>query len=744
MFAARLTRNQQFALVGIVLALGTLILYWPMLRNGFTNFDDDAYITGNPHVKAGLTWSGVVWAFKTDRGALWFPLTWVSHMLDCQLYGLNPGGHHLTNLLFHIANTLLLFLLLNHLTGALWRSGFVAALFAWHPLHVESVAWAAERKDVLSAFFWMLTLLAYTRYVTSGKWQVTRTASFLSRVTCHVSLYYWLALFFFACGLMSKPMVVTLPFVLLLLDFWPLNRFRWTNPPAEKFPSISELAVSVKSIAGLILEKLPFLALSAAGSVVTYLAQKHGGAMSDDSLSFRVANALWAYVRYVSKVLWPVDLAVIYPFQERGLAGLAIAAALLLTLWSGLFILLARRRPWLFVGWFWFLGTLVPVIGLVQVGAQSMADRFAYLPSIGLFILVVWGLTDFFGPQPRRQKILALTGIAALAGCLAVTSVQLKYWRNSITLFSHAVAVTADNYVAYASLGQALDAIGLEDQALTFCRESVRIEPHYPLGQFFLGMVLWKKGAPNEAIGPLNAAAKSMPQDPVVQYNLGKFLLEHGQPDGAVAHFAAALNDNPDFSEAHNALGKTFLAQGKLQPAAGQLSLAAELDPGNPQFHYDYGTVLLANSNLDEAVAQFSEATRLKPDFADAQGNLAVAFARQGKTAEAIAHFSRAVELQPDNPGMHFNLGLALLDHHQPAEAAAQFSEDLRLVPNETKAHYRLAQALQQQNKPADAVLHYRKALRLAPNFPEAKNELDQILAAHPELKNSAALDTAK
>jgi tetratricopeptide (TPR) repeat protein len=732
MFTAKLTRNQQFALVCLVLALGTLILYWPMMRNGFNNFDDDLYITGNPHVKAGLTWAGVIWAFKTDCGALWFPLTWISHMLDCQLYGLNPGGHHLTNLVFHIANTLLLFWLLDNLTGALWRSAFVAALFAWHPLHVESVAWAAERKDVLSAFFWMLTLLAYTRYAQKGPGAPDARRS---------TREYFLALFFFACGLMSKPMVVTLPFVLLLMDFWPLNRCRWTNPPAEKFPSISELAVSVKSIAGLTLEKLPFFALAAAGSAVTYLAQKSGGAMSGDSFSFRVANALWAYMRYISKIFWPVNLAVIYPFQERGLAGLAILAALLLTVWSGLFILLARRRPWLFVGWFWFLGTLVPVIGLVQVGAQSMADRFSYLPGIGLFILVVWGLSDVLGAQPRRQKALALAGIAALAGCLAVTSLQLKYWRNSITLFRHAIEVTTDNHVACACLGQALDAMGLEDQALTFCRESVRIEPNYPLGQFYLGLVLWKKGEPDEAIGHLNAAAKSMPHNTAIQYNLGKFLLEHGQPDKAAAHFAAALNDNPDFSEAHNALGKTLLAQGKLQPAAGQLSQAAALDPGNPQFHYDYGTVLLANSNLDEAIAQFSEAARLKPDFADAQGNLAVAFARQGKTAEAIAHFSKAVELQPDNPEAHFNLGLAFLNHDQPTEAAAQFSEELRLKPNEMKAHYRLAQALQRQNKLAGAVLHYREALRLTPDFPEARNELDKIFAAHPELKSPAALD---
>jgi len=725
MFMAKLTRNQLFAVVCLGLMLGTLILYWPVTRDGFTNFDDDAYITGNPHVNAGLTWAGVVWAFKSGYADNWHPLTWISHMLDCNLYGLNPGGHHLTNLLFHIANTLLLFLLLNQLTGVLWRSAFVAALFAWHPLHVESVAWAAERKDVLSAFFWMLALLSYTRYAQARLRVEGRRSSAGNSGSVPSSrlstLNYFLTLFSFACGVMSKPMVVTLPFVLLLLDFWPLQRF------------------NTSMLQRLLLEKIPFFALALAGSIVSYLVQKTGGAVSNDPLSFRVANVLWAYVRYISKVFWPVDLAVIYPFPDQGLVVSAVIATLLLVMCSIAFILLARRQPYFFVGWFWFLGTLVPAIGIVQVGSASMADRYTYLPSIGLFILVVWGFSDFFGSQPRRQKIPALAGIVALAGCLAVTSIQLKYWRNSITLFSHAYAVTTGNYVACACLGQALDAVGMENQALTFCAEAVRLNPDYPPGQFFLGMVLWEKGEPDEAIGHINTAAQAAPHDPVFQYNLGKFLLEHGLPEKAAARFAAALSDDPDFSEAHYALGNTFLKQGKFQQAAGQLSQAVVLGPGNPQFHYDYGTVLIANSNIDEAIAQFSEAARLKPDFADAQDMLAVAFIEQGKMAEAIAHFSKVVELQPASPAARFNLGLAFLNNHQAAEAAVQFSEELRLAPNETKAHYRLAQALQQQNKPAEAVFHYCQALRLTPDFPEAKNELDKILTAHPELKNSGS-----
>jgi tetratricopeptide (TPR) repeat protein len=719
-----------------MLALVTLVVYWPITHHGFTNFDDDGYITGNSHVKSGLTWSGMVWAFENTETTNWHPLTWISHMVDCQLYGLNPGSHHLTNLLFHIANTLLLFLLLNELTGALWRSAFVAALFAWHPLHIESVAWAAERKDVLSAFFWMLTLIAYTRYAqkrSRAEGRGSRESSALPALDSRLwTLDYGLALFFFACGLMSKSMVVTLPFVLLLIDFWPLNRFRWAGKTS---PSNSEAASVIKMNAGLILEKLPFFALAAAGSVATYLVQKTSGAVSNDTLSFRMANALWSYMRYIFKTFWPADLAVIYPFPSHWLAGLAIVAAALLVIGSGLFIFLAGRHPCLLVGWFWFLGTLVPVIGLVQIGSQSMADRYMYIPSIGLFILVVWGLNDLPGSWPQKQKIVVLAGTAALAGCLACTWVQLKYWQDSISLFRHAMEVTTDNHVACACLAQALDAIGQEDEALILCTNAVRIEPNYPPGQFFLGMILLKKGKSEEALNHLSAAARLAPFDTTMHYNFGKVLLDFDRPKEAAACFIATLGNNPNFTEAHNGLGKAYWKQGKLDQATNQLSQAVTLEPDNPQFHYDFGTVLLANSNVNEAIAQFSEALRLKSDDADAHGNLAVAFIRQGRAREAVIHFSEAVRLQPNDPERRFNLGLALLDNHQPAEAAFQFSEELRLAPDETKAHYRLAQALQQQNKLAGAVRHYREALRLLPDFPEAKAALDQILSTNPNLK---------
>ena len=673
------TQNQLFAIICFVLAAVTLAVYWPLTSHPFINFDDDEYIVGNPHVTSGLSWTNVAWAFQSGKAANWHPLTWISHMMDCDLYGLNPGGHHLTNLIFHIANTLLLFLLLKQMTGAMWCSALVAALFAWHPLHVESVAWASERKDVLSAFFWMLTLLAYAGYAKRPN-----------------IAGYMLALLFFACGLMSKPMVVTLPFVLLLLDFWPLAR-------------ISNFKLRKENLK-ILLEKIPFFALAAAASAVTFLVQKNAGAFWQSPLPTRLANAVLAYVRYLSKIFWPTDLAVVYPYPHHWPALFVAGAALLLVMWSALFIFRAKRNPYLIVGWLWFLGTLVPTIGLVQVGSQSMADRYTYIPSIGLFILVVWGVNDLFDSWPERKKFLPLAASVALVGCLAVTSLQLNYWQSSIQLFLRAVSVTTDNYVAYNTLGKAFEKSGQKEKALFIYSETVRLEPRYPEGQFNLAMSLLEFGKTDEALEHLKMAANLTPHDPDIQYVLGIYFMQHDQLEEAAHRFNVALADRPEFPEAHNALGSALSRQGR----------------------------------LDEAIAQFSDSLRLKPDFAVAHENWAAVLVKQNKIAQAIPHFAEAVRLKPGDPEMHFNFGLALLDNHQPAEAAAQFSEELRLTPNETKAHFRLAQALQQQNKSAEAVIQYQAALRLMTDFPEAKAALDQILSANPNLKTREPLDTGK
>ena len=661
MFTANPTRKQLSAAICFTLALVTAALYWPMLHHPFIIVDDDQYITSNSHIQAGLTWSGLVWAFRTGYAANWHPLTWLSHMLDCQLYGLNPGGHHSTNLIFHVINTLLLFLWLQQLTGALWRSAMVAALFAWHPLHVESVAWAAERKDVLSAFFWMLTLIAYTRYVRESKVQSPKS-----------KVFYCLSLLAFACGLMSKPMVVTLPFVLLLLDFWPLDRFssfKFQVSSSEKSSTLNS-QLSTESAGRLIGEKLPFFALALAGSLVTYQVQKIAGAVwSAGSLSIysRVGNALLSYMRYLSNSFWPVDLAILYPYHTHCPVGLAIGTALLLAVWSGLFLWRARQNPYLLVGWLWFLGTLVPTIGIVQVGSQSIADRYMYLPSIGLFIIVAWSLNDFLNWRPHWRRIVTLAGGVVLAGCLAATRTQLGYWQNSLKLLTHTIAVTTDNYSMYNALGTLLEQAGQKDEAMVWYGRAIQVASHYP----------------------------------PAQYNLGMALLKRNWPEQAAEHLAIVIKLMPDEAGPHYSLGRAWLAIGR----------------------------------TDDAAAQFNETLRLDPSYAEAHNELALIFIKADKTNEALAHFSEAVRLRPDDAQMRFNFGLALLNNHQPAQAATQFAAELRLAPDETKAHFRLAQALQQQNQLGGAIEHYREALRLTPEFPDAKAALDQILSTHPNLK---------
>jgi protein O-mannosyl-transferase len=709
----KLTKSRLSALICFALGIITFILYLPVRHDAFTNFDDGGYIMENTHVTSGLRWSNIAWSFTHSYAGYWMPLTWISHMIDCQLFGLNAGEHHLVNVLFHIANTILLFWWLKELTGAPWRSAFVAALFSWHPLRVESVAWACERKDVLSAFFWFLTLIAYGRYV--------KVRASNNRPQARVN--YVLALLMFACGLMSKPMVVTLPCVLLLLDFWPLERF--------SFPVSNS---QIRNLAGLIIEKVPFFILAGIECAITCFAQTSVGVVSEQTFAFRLTKALWEYIRYISKIFCPVNLAVVYPFPTEAPIAPGILAACLLVTFSIIFIFALRKRPYLLVGWLWFLGTLVPVIGIAKTGEIFMADRYTYLPSIGIYILLTWGLAGSFESR-RRKEFLAVAGAAALAVCLILTSIQIRYWRDSITLFRHALAVTTNNYIACASLAEALDAVGHDDEAEKYSEEAVQIEPKYASGQFYLGMILWKKGDVADAFYRLNYAIKEAPHVPGFQYNLGKFLLEQGLPDKAAEHFSAALDDDPDFAQAHNGLGKTLLKEGKLPQAADQLSQAVVLDPNNAQYHYDLGTVLLADSQPDRAIAEFSQAIRLQPDLADAEENLAVALAGQGKLSEAIAHFLKVVQLRPNDPEGWFNLGFAYLNNHQPANAATQFTQELRLAPNQSKAHYRLAQALEQENKPAEAASHYYEALRLTPNFPDAQKELDEILAAHPELR---------
>jgi len=618
-------KRHRVVVIGLVLAFATAALYWPVTRHDFINIDDPRFIINNQHTQSGLTWPGIQWAFQTVLTENWQPLTWISHMADCQFYGLNAGGHHLTSLLLHVANTVLVFLLLEQMTGALWRSASVAALFAWHPLHIESVAWVAERKDVLCAFFWLLSVMAYVRYA-----KKRQKISFI------------LSLLLFAAALMSKPMAVTLPFVLLLLDFWPLKRF-------QNFPAQNRMRLT----AALVAEKIPFFALSLALGIVTVFAQKAGGELMPLAalpLQTRLESALLGYVTYLSKTFWPSKLAVFYPYLPDFPASHIIGAALLLGALTTLCVLSMRQRPWLVVGWFWFLGTLTPVIGLVQVGLQSVADRYMYLPSLGLFIGVVWELENYSSQHSSGKKFLPLLGGAALAGCLAATIIQLNYWQNSATLALHAMKVTKNNYVAYDSLGRALIELGQPERALPFCTEAVKIKPDWLQGQFSLGTALGETGRTNEAVEHFQAIVNLVPDFPDGRFRLGQALMQCGKPDEAIKQYAEVLRLNPNFADAQLNWGVALAAQSKTAEAIPHFAEAVRLNPGDPDARFDLGLAFLDNHRPVEAAAQFSGELRLTPNETKAHFRLAQALQQENKSADALIHYREALRLMPEFP----------------------------------------------------------------------------------------------
>ncbi len=517
-----ISRQRRNDLICLCLVLATIAVYWPVRQFQFVNYDDIYYVYLNPHVRSGVTPSAVAWAFSARYRSNWHPLTWVSHMLDCQLFGLDPGAQHMVNVMFHIGSVLLLFHVLNRMTAAPWRSAFVAALFALHPLHVESVAWIAERKDVLSAFFWMLTMWAYVRHVEK---LTVRSSQF--------SVHYVLALVFFTLGLMAKPMLVTLPFVLLLLDYWPLGRTRWAKPAVgEKLE---------KPLTQLMAEKLPFLALAAASCVVTVWAQS-GAISSLEKLPLvtRLANAVVSYASYLSKAVWPRNLAVFYPYAKLSSQEIVIAVGVLIGIsaWS---IWKARRQPHFIVGWLWYLGTLIPVIGLVQVGQQSMADRYTYLPLIGIFMVLAWAVPPSVIQQRVSRQIIA-GAAAALLGTFAVgCRLQVRYWENTETLFRHALQVTKDNWIAHYNLGFALAQAGNVPKALEHFEEAVRIKPDYADAQYNLGRALILLGRRSEAVSHWGQALQAKPDDIETQNDLARLLATLPRSEGGDSGRAVTL-----------------------------------------------------------------------------------------------------------------------------------------------------------------------------------------------------------
>ena len=569
----------------MILALWT---FSSCLSNGFVSYDDHSYVAENPRVQSGVTWSGIKWAFTSFSQANWHPLTWLSHMLDCQVYGLNPAGHHATSVLLHTINTSLLFVLLRKMTGSLWRSFFVAALFGIHPLHVESVAWISERKDVLSGVFFMLTLIAYARY-----------ANQKDAVRGRARSWYWCSVGLNAAGLMCKPMLVTLPFVLVLLDYWLLARISprscsrrrqsaltseaETSPPTDVGGYDAKTVSPLREISGLAVEKIPFLVLAGASCIITLLAQKSGGTVAVTEalpINARFENALVAWCRYLGKLFWPADLAVFYPYPSRWQPTTVIFAALLLAGLTAAIVALFRRS-YLVTGWFWFLGMLVPVIGLVQVGGQSMADRYTYLPSIGIFIAVVWMSAELVGRIGRFRLAIPSLGVGVVFGCFLLTRTQVGYWKNTETLFTHALQVTQGNYVALASLGN---------------------------------------------------------------YELRN----KNQPARAIELFERAIALKPDFAEVYNNLGYALYQSGRLDDATLRFKQAVQY--GYDLAHVSLGVALAARGRMDEALKEFETAVSLQPDSAEAQCNLGVALHALGRREEAERHLRLALELHPHFP----------------------------------------------------------------------------------------------
>jgi tetratricopeptide (TPR) repeat protein len=572
--------DEKLIIAGIIalLVIGTMACYSGTVKNGFVNYDDAVYVTKNAAVLKGLSVDGFRWAFTTTYASNWHPLTWLSHMVDVQAFGLNPAGHHFTSLFFHIIAVVLLFGFMRSMTGELWPSAFVAALFALHPLHVESVAWAAERKDVLSAVFGFATLWAYACYARRPD-----------------VIKYALVMTLFALGLMAKPMLVTLPLVMLLLDYWPLER----------------RAINRQSILKLVTEKVPLLAMSIASAIVTVIAQKAAIADFDRiGLPIRMANAITSYCIYIRQVFWPIKLAVIYPYREHPNPFAVAVCALLLIGVSVTVLMAGRHKKYLTTGWLWYLVTLVPVIGIVQVGSQPHADRYMYLPSIGVFIIVSRGMKAVIDSVKNSTKLLLK--IAPVAVILAISGLswkQVENWKTDGTLFSHAIAVTKGNYIAYNNLGYFFERLGRRDDAMASYQKSLDVCPGYASAHCNLGLLLMDMGRTDEAMVHYQKALELDPGYVKVHNNLGLLLARTGRTDEALIHYRRAFELNPDRAKAHNDFGALLEMMGRADEAEDHYRKALEFDPDLDEAHNNLGLRLAKTGRTGEALCPFPEGT---------------------------------------------------------------------------------------------------------------------------------------
>ncbi len=671
------------AVIAACLALGTLWVYWPVKDFPFVNYDDDEYVYDNPHVLSGLTLNNVRWAFCTTSAANWHPVTWLSLMLDRDLFGPTAGGYHFTNVCLHIFNALLLFGVLLNMTGALWRSALVSFLFALHPLHVESVAWVSERKDLLCTFFMLLSLWAYCRYAK------TKNGTLYVRT-----------LIYFTLGLMAKPMIITLPLVLLLLDYWPLNRL-------ALYGKNEGLRTSVRRM---IVEKIPFVLLSVASCVVTLVAQKASGAVASSPLDFRLSNAVLSYAQYVVHAVWPVHLAFFYPLPKTISIPMVAISSLALVGISYAAIRTMRSASWFFVGWFLYLVTLLPVIGIVRVGSQSMADRYTYVPLTGLLVIAAWGVSHFVKSNVLRRKFAGAGATAALVAVALLARKQVGCWQDSAALFRHALSVTNGNYVAHNNLGKVLYMQNMPDSALFHFSEALKIFPGYPAALYNTGFIVMQQGKPRDALPYLQKAVLSDSNYAHAYECLGETYETLGLESLAIAGYLRAISCRPDLFAPWYRLSIALLNHGSLDSAIICLDSALLRQPSNWEAHYYLGAAYLRKSNADRALLQFAQATKLNP----LSWRLSLAIGEElfkgNRVSSALRLYSRAVRLAPDSIQPRIDRGVAFAINNQLDSAIADFYRVLTKDPGLAQAHFYLSQGYARFGMPDSALFHARRA----------------------------------
>jgi tetratricopeptide (TPR) repeat protein len=656
----------------------TFAVFGQTLAHDFINYDDDLYVYKNPVVEKGLTLNGAAWALTYGKIGHWHPLTWMTHMADCRVYGLWAGGHHLTNVMLHAAAVVLLFLALREMTGSLWRSAFVAAVFGIHPLRAESVAWIAERKDVLSGVFFMLALWAYARYARQpSRWRFTAV------MVAH------------ALGLLSKNTLVTLPFVLLLLDWWPLRRLA----PA--------------SFWALVKEKIPLFLLSMGSCAATALAGEKLLAAQRRPFLEGIVNAIVSYGIYLRQMVYPAGLFVPYPYPPNGLALWKVALVFVLLAAILISALACRkRRPYLLVGWLWYLGILVPMIGIVQISYYAHADRYTYLPGIGLALAGTWAVAESSLGWKHRRAVLGGVMAAVIGALMVCAWIQTGHWENSEALWTHTLACNADNEVACCNLGAVLLQRGNRDEGIRLDRQALHINPNYDLPQFNLGNALLQKGQMDEAIYHFKYALYLHPDYAEAHTSLGIALFNKGKVDEAAAHLQEALRINPDDALAHCNLGDILLKKGRADDAITQYERALQIDPAYPQAHYNLGNILLQKGRLDDAIAHYQDVLQTNPDYAPARVNLGDALLEKDKVAKAIFHYQRALQYDPNCLQARINLGSILAQQAKVEEAITQFQQAMLLQPNDPEIQTSLAWLL--ATCPQASLRNGGKAVQLA------------------------------